>query len=374
METYLRDLMLALTKTNVISHALVHDHEKHALARTSWLQTPAGKAKVVRASRWMTLGFVPVSPGFPYLLMRLIKQTKPAVLHLHLPNASAFWALVVPAARGLPWVLHWHSDVPDDIFSSSRWLRLLEKPYRLLEIAILSRAANVIVTSPPYLESSRAINQYKYKCSVVPLGIQPPVEVNAHSAVAFGRATEGRKLRVLAIGRLSYYKGFDLLIEALRHVQCAELRLVGDGDRKDALNRLTDVHGLDDRVTLMGSLSDSELESSWEWCDCVCLPSIERSEAFGVVLLEAMARGKACLAADVEGSGMGWLVDNGITGFTFEPQSVSSLTRALVCAGQNLQALDEMGRAGQRKFHEELDIDRSSRLVRGIYDRAGNHG
>ena len=49
-------------------------------------------------------------------------------------------------------------------------------------------------------------------------------------------------------------------------------------------------------------------------CDCLCLPSIERTEAFGMVLLEAMFFGKATVIGDVKGSGMGWVVDDGITG------------------------------------------------------------
>ena len=63
----------------------------------------------------------------------------------------------------------------------------------------------------------------------------------------------------------------------------------------------------------------------WQGSDCLCLPSIERTEAFGVVLLEAMYFGKPALSSRLRGSGMDWIVEDGVTGLKFEPGSVDSL-------------------------------------------------
>ena len=66
--------------------------------------------------------------------------------------------------------------------------------------------------------------------------------------------------------------------------------------------------GLNDRVRFLGSVSESKIRSLFSTCDCLCLPSIERTEAFGLVLLEAMAFGKPVVASDIPGSGVGWVV------------------------------------------------------------------
>ncbi|MFN2287771.1 MAG: glycosyltransferase [Chromatocurvus sp.] len=373
METYLRDLMHAMTRTQVTSDALVHDHEPHLRARVSRLDTPIGELTIVRAARWMNLSFAPISPGFPFLLTRMIKRQQPDILHFHLPNASAFWALLLPQARRLPWVVHWHSDVPDTLFSSKVWLRPLARLYRAMETAMLRRSARIIATSPPYLQSSDTLSTFQDKCTVIPLGIPPPHrEVDDTDGDSPGAAANPR-LKVLAVGRLSYYKGFDVLLEALSRVQCAQVQLVGSGERHDDLQRQAAALSLGDLVTFRGSLSDEDLETAWAWCDCLCLPSIERSEAFGVVLLEAMARGKPCLVADVKGSGMGWLVEHGVTGLTFRPGDAQALADTLQSASADPSGLERMGLAGQEKFREQLDIAISSRQVRQLYDQVLAH-
>ncbi|MGA9336030.1 MAG: glycosyltransferase, partial [Rudaea sp.] len=98
--------------------------------------------------------YAPVSPGFGWRLSRLIAEFKPELLHLHLPNTSAFWALLLPAARRLPWIVHWHADIPLD--SQRKGLRLAYRLYRPWEQAVLRRARAVIASSAPYLDSSPA--------------------------------------------------------------------------------------------------------------------------------------------------------------------------------------------------------------------------
>ena len=186
--------------------------------------------------------------------------------------------------------------------------------------------------------------------------------------------TQHKCLKVLAIGRLSYYKGFNVLLDALSRVQSVELQLVGDGELHGNLQRQAAALSLGARVTFRGSLSNEALEAAWAWCDCLCLPSIERSEAFGVVLLEAMARGKACLVADVKGSGMAWLVEHGVTGLTFKPGDAQALADTLRKASADPSGLERMGRAGQTKFRQQLDIAISSRQVRQLYDQVLAHG
>ena len=110
METYLHDLVRALAPLNVTPSVLVHQSRISLHSSEESLSANDVALRVVRAATWCRLLFTPISPTFPWLLRRLIKREQPDVLHLHLPNPSAFWALALPAARRLPWVIHWQSD------------------------------------------------------------------------------------------------------------------------------------------------------------------------------------------------------------------------------------------------------------------------
>ncbi len=94
----------------------------------------------------------------------------------------------------------------------------------------------------------------------------------------------------------------------------AVFHLVGSGELENSLKRLATELGVLNRVTFHGKLPAEQLAEQYASCDCLCLPSIERTEAFGLVLLEAMYFGKATVISDVPGSGMGWIVNEGITG------------------------------------------------------------
>jgi rhamnosyl/mannosyltransferase len=97
METYLRDLMEASTTLGVRSAALVHQSQLGLHSSEEHISADSAAIRITRAATWARLLFTPVSPVFPWLLYRLIKREKPNILHLHLPNPSAFWALLLPS-------------------------------------------------------------------------------------------------------------------------------------------------------------------------------------------------------------------------------------------------------------------------------------
>ena len=83
----------------------------HRPLQPSSLPRSEDGACIYRAPSYGRLLYAPVSPAFPFWLARAIREFQPDLLHLHLPNTSAFGALLVPAARRLPWVIHWHADM-----------------------------------------------------------------------------------------------------------------------------------------------------------------------------------------------------------------------------------------------------------------------
>lgn len=361
IERFLAELMPAQRRLGIEPAALVHD-EGAGLARCR-LQS---RGPVLRVPVWATAAFTPVSPGWPCRLDRLIRRWRPDVLHLHMPNPAVFWALALPSARRLPWLVHWHADVPVD--AGDRRVRALYRFYRPLERAVLRRADAVIATSAAYARSSLPLRPWQHKVRVVPLGL-PDRQPAAPDPTRWPADTG---VRILFVGRFSYYKGLEVLIEAVRMLpaDCSVL-LVGDGDRKAAIEAAARAAGIGDRVRFAGALDDAALARAFAAADVLCLPSIERSEAFGLVLLEAMRAGVPCIATAVPGSGMAEVV-----GDETEPDCAGRVVAhgdpaALAAAIATLRAQPDLrarlGAQGRQRFAHRFRIDRVANELSATY-------
>ena len=360
----MRDAMVALARCDYKSAALVHQHNLSLKTETEFFEAGDNQFKIVKTGMWGKILFTPISPFFVWHMRSFIKSFNPGVLHLHLPNPSAFWALFLPSARRLPWIVHWHADV---ITSAQDWkMKLFYKLYQPFERAVLKRAETIISTSEPYLASSQPLKEWLTKCKIVPLGVD--VERFSYEPSTADAVDEQRPLlQVLAVGRLTYYKGFSFLIEAAAQAPGIHVNLVGHGDQADHLRQLTTSLKLEERVTFHGVLSDTELAQLMSDCDCLCLPSIERTEAFGMVLLEAMYFGKPTIVSDVKGSGMGWVVDDGVTGIKVEPANADSIASALSSLAIDTESATEMGKAGKQKFDDQFEINHAITGLMDIY-------
>ena len=344
----------ATTDVAMLAHAAPGTH------RSCTLQ--ADGVQVTLAACHGQLLYAPVSPTFPLLLARSLRTFEPDLLHLHVPNTSAFWALLSPAARKLPWVVHWHSDIPLD--SKHRLLRWAYRVYRPWEQALLRRAHAVIATSQQYLDASAALAPWREKVRVIPLGIgpgEPPVSPGTPSL------WPGTGLRVLAVGRLSYYKGFDVLLHALADAPQAQLLLIGSGECESALRGLAKRLGIADRVRFAGHVDDAALAQAYAQAQVFCLPSIERAEAFGIVLLEAMRAGVPVIASDIPGSGVTHVVRDGETGLLVPPRDPLALAQALRRLDADVELRARLGQQGQQRWREEFTLDKNAQRTAQVY-------
>ncbi|MDR2012426.1 MAG: glycosyltransferase [Rhodanobacter sp.] len=306
--------------------------------------------------------YTPLSPMFPFELARALHDFRPDLLHLHLPNPSCFAALASPAARRLPWIVHWHADVPPD---SPDWrLRNAYRVYRPFEQTVLARAAVIVATSHPYLEASAALRPWRAKTIVVPLGIAP---CPTHAVPRTGLWRADSKLRLLAVGRLSRYKGLDVLIQAIARVADAALLLVGRGECERELRARIAAQHLESRVTMTGELDDDALESAYAAADAFVLPSLDRGEAFGLVLLEAMRARLPVIASAIPGSGVGEVVSDGETGTLVPPGDAAALAAAIErFRDPALRA--RLAAAGFERWQRMYTLDRSAHTIHTLYE------
>ncbi len=359
MERFLADLVKAQRDAGHEVEVLVHRHERSDVsADPPWL---------MRCPVWIRLFFAPVSPRFPFWLDRALKRFDPDVVHVHMPNVSPFWLLLLPSAHKRSWVVHWHSDVEPSKFRLS--LRLGYPHYRIFERALLEGADSILVTSRQYLDASKPLQPWLHKCHVVPLGVDRTRLPDVAASQTEGLwKTDG--LRILAVGRLTYYKGFDTLVHAVLGDPTKELVIIGEGEERRALEQLLAKAGNPHHVRLMGELDDDALRRYMASCDLLGLPSRERTEAFGIVLLEAMRYGKPIVASDLAGSGVTWVARNGQNAVLVRPDDVVAWRAALNTLHAHPAQRTLMGRLGRERYEREFDIRRVAERIAKLYDLA----
>ena len=343
MESFLSALVQTQRAQGLDSHALVHGDPLDE--DPPWLRRVPVQAQLL---------YAPIALGFRGALVRAISEIRPDVLHLHMPNNSAFWTLTVACARQIPWVVHWHSDVIVSDHPSA--LRLAYLLYRPFEQVLLERAERIIVTSPPYLTASKPLRRWRHKCEAIPLGIDPKLPSVADLPMPW---LAGR-LKLLAIGRLAHYKGFETLIAAVTESQHLQLVIAGHGELWRDLTaqvRAATLPGVEPNVLFAGEIGESEKHALLASCDALCLPSIERTEAFGLVLLEAMAHGKPCIVSNLPGSGMPWVVSSSGAGLAdLPPGDVGAWRQSLEGLVNRSEALKSWGAQGRQALVTRFSI------------------
>jgi glycosyltransferase involved in cell wall biosynthesis len=343
MESFLSDLVQTQRLQGIDSHAIVHGDP-----------LPEDPPWLRRVPVQLNLIYTPIALGFRAALNRAIHQLHPQVLHLHMPNVSAFWALTLINAYKVPWVVHWHSDV---VVSDERLaLRVAYTLYRPFEQALLERSERIVVTSLPYLYASEPLQRWLPKCVVVPLAIQTQLPELQSGATPW----LPDRLRLLSLGRLAHYKGFDTLIRAVSASSQLQLVIAGHGEDLVSLQALVQScasSGVGAHVQLLGEVSESLKHQLLASCDAFCLASSERTEAFGVVLLEAMAHGKPCIVSDLPGSGMSWVVSSSGSGLChLPPGDAQAWQEALDQLASQPQQLALWGAEGKRALHERFSM------------------
>lgn len=333
-------------------------HQRPAIWRTT-RETLAG-VDVRRVACIAAPVYTPISPTFPIALSRALREIEPDLLHVHLPNPSAFALLASRAARRVPWIVHWHADIPPD---ARDWrLRAGYALYRPFEQAILKRASAIVATSQAYLDASIALAPWRSKATVIPLGVDDIVLPEAQPDLW----PSGTGLRLLAVGRLSHYKGFDVLIAALAQTPDARLLLIGDGEEAEALRRLAAAPSVAGRIRFAGATDDAMLQAAYATADALVLPSLDRGEAFGLVLLEAMRARVPVIASAIPGSGIGEVVVDGESGLLVPPGDADALAAAIRSIG-DAALRRRLAIAGRERWENRFTLERAAQAWLALY-------
>jgi glycosyltransferase involved in cell wall biosynthesis len=290
--------------------------------------------EVIRAGRVLELASTPLSPAMLLEAARLDAD----IINLHMPFPPG--DLVARAVAGKPaLIVTYHSDIV-------RQQRLLQV-YRPLLQSTLSAANRIIATSARYRDSSPFLRPRAARCRVIPLSVDAARFTTLDPAALAHLRERLPGPMLLSVGVLRYYKGLHLLLEALPGLD-ATLVIVGTGPEEQRLKQLAHDLRVAERVHFAGFVPDADLPSYYQAADIYVLPSHLRAEAFGTVLLEAMAAGLPLVTTEI-GTGTSEVNEHGRTGFVVAPNDPVALARALRVLLSNQSLREQLGQEGRRR-------------------------
>lgn len=325
IERHMQLLCEGLTALNVdVTYLVAGDSLS---SKVSTLSTQCGSYDLVEAATFGTYFSTAASP-MQVIKALLLHRKKPFdVVHLHLPNPLAHiasWLL----PRSVKRVITWHSDIIKQKRLLSIYLPFLRR--------FVSSSDAVIAATPAHFTSSTQIpaNYPDNMRYVIPYGRDfsdlelTPVAAELCASIktkAKSVSTSGHI--IFALGRHVYYKGFDVLIEAMQHID-SQLILGGDGPLRAELQLQAKHLGVAHKVSFTGPIPEAGLAAYFNACDVFCLPSVEHSEAFGLVQLEAMACSKPVVCTQLN-NGVNVVNQAGVTGLAVPVRDATALAEAL---------------------------------------------
>ncbi len=306
--------------------------------------------KVTRLSKLFSLRSAPICPQ----MVSHIRASNADIVHLHLPNPGAILSYLASGHRGRL-VVTYHSDIVRQ--------KVLSRFFDPILRHALNRADAIIASSHNYIRSSNVLPAYEEKARVIPFGI--PVE---HFQTPNKREVEKIRKRfgpkiVLGVGRLVYYKGFEHLIKAMKFVE-GQLVIVGHGPLHDELHRQAVQCGVAERVTFLTDVKD--VGPYYQAADVFALPSIARSEAFGIVQLEAMACGKPVVNTNLN-TGVPSVSLDGVSGITVAPSDSEQMGRAINYLLNDPLRCAVYGRAGRLRVEQMFSLRGMAKQTLALY-------
>ena len=306
--------------------------------------------RVTEAGEWGRFQSAPISPMFPWYLRR--KRADVVVVHVPNPTAELAYLLARPRGR---LVVRYHSDVVRQAAAM--------KLYRPFLVKFLRKADMILPTSKPYLNSSTILSEFPERCRVVPLGIVPEeFQCPDTTRVAALREAYGENF-VLFAGMHRYYKGLPYLVRAAQDIH-APLVIAGDGPERKTCIALAQELGV--KIAFPGQLSHVDLVAHLHGCAVFVFPSVERSEAFGISIMEAHACGKPTVATRL-GTGVEFINQDGETGLNVPPRDPEALAKAVNTLLHDPERRRTMGKYARERIETEFNAEAVARTEFRLY-------
>ena len=281
------------------------------------------------------------------------------VLHFHFPWPFAD-LLNIFGHKRKPAVMTYHSDIVRQ--------RLLKRVYGPLMHRTFASMSAIVATSPAYAATSPTLTDVRYvrRLRMIPLGIGEESYPEHGDDQIFQRLSlEINAPYFLFVGVLRYYKGLHFLVEAAKKVN-AQIVIAGTGPEEQSLKSQVATLGLTN-VIFAGQISNAEKVELLKGCQALVLPSHVRSEAFGMVLIEAAMYGRPMVSCEV-GSGTSFANSDGETGFVVPPADPDALGKAMNSLLQNKAMANRFGINARQRYENLLSGEALGKAYTALYN------
>jgi glycosyltransferase involved in cell wall biosynthesis len=328
IETHVQTLARAQAVAGARVRVVCVNHANSAGRDVTWSRYGAtatvedhdGPVRITRLGRSATIARLDLCPELPSAINDLFAHPVD-ILHLHTPNPTMVLA-ITRLRKVAPIVVTHHSDIV-----KQRVLRQLLAPF---ERMVYGRAARLIVTSDAYRDGSELLCRYRDKVVTVPMGLNLQALLHpSEKSLVIASEWKQRYLGPiwLSVGRSVYYKGLDTAIAALPHAP-GTLIIIGKGPMEVALRGMATRLGVADRIIWRGYAEPDELVGAYLASTALWFPSSHRSEAYGLVQVEAMAAGCPVINTHIPYSGVSWVSRDNESGLTIPIGDAASLAAA----------------------------------------------
>ncbi len=288
-------------------------------------------------------------------LVKAASRIEADILHLHLPNPiGELGALVNRGGHAV--VLSFHAQLGKQ--------KLLAPVYSPLQRSLMRRASHVLAASQMLIEAPELVEAGD-RLRLAPYGVSPRMVA---PEPRIGVPLSG-PLRILFVGRLVYYKGIEVLLDAVSRLDDVEVSIFGDGALRASLrDRIDSDRNLAGKVEMIHNATDDEIVDAHLSHDVFVLPSVSRAEAFGLSMAEAMANGLPAVSTRL-GTGTDWVNQHGETGLVVAPQDPTALADALEAMRDDGTRM-RLACGAAARARTEFSFDRHADLIHSFYEEA----
>lgn len=266
-----------------------------------------------------------------YCFLNYITSKKEEIFLIHHPSPlDSFLISIFYFLKKRNYIIIFHAN----IHSKNYFLTKISQFFCKLA---LKNSKTVIFTSENLLK----LNSNKF--SVDKKSFFLPIENSVKTEINYFTKENNSVFRILFIGRLVKYKGLEILLKAIEHIDNIHLEIFGDGVLKNELIKLTKQISIENKVTFHKDLSETNKIRLLETCNCLVLPSINEAEAFGIVQLEAMAYALPVINTNLP-TGVPEVSLHLKSGLTVPPQNIDSLKEAILLLSRDTQLLDNLSK------------------------------
>lgn len=294
------------------------------------------------------------------------------IVHLHYP----FYGALIPVLLAkllsgckMKLILHYHMDSSAQGFKGA-----IFRLYTFLVLPLLIKAAKVITcASLDYIKHSDLGKYYKdkpEKFQRILFGVNLEQFVTYHDNI-----NKQRKNKiVLFVGGLDdahYFKGLENLLKATAAIIKSSrlnpiiLNVVGRGNLLPYYKNRAKNLGIEENVKFYDNVDNSKLVNFYNYSDCLVLPSVNKGEAFGLVLLEAMACSTPVITSNLPG--VRSVFKNGREGLLVKPGDINDLANKIKIILSDKKSAEAMGRAGRELVESKYTWEKVGKRLDSVY-------